>query len=164
MTAFLNEVQAMQNPALGAALVWRFACGFTPDTSPHGTPLPLAFVVLPLVLHARTLEKVMGTQAASGLRRFEAKFSEDNRGDVLLSLQPRVLAMRELSLRSLRIAMRSGLVTLVPKEAAIWPRSRSAPPTDARAVVRLLKSAEKLGEWCRDISLFEVAGLLKVEF
>jgi hypothetical protein len=60
--------------------------------------------------------------------------------------------------------MRSGLVTLVPKEAAIWPRSRSAPPTDARAVVRLLKSAEKLGEWCRDISLFEVAGLLKVEF
>jgi len=164
MSAILNEVQAMQNPALGAALLWRFACGFTPESSPNGTPLPLAFVVLPLALHAKSIEKVTGTQAASGLRKFEAKFSEDERGDVLLSLQPRMLAMRDLSLRSLCIAMRSGLLTLVPQEAVLWPRSRSAPPTGARAVGDLLKSAEKLGAWCRDVSLFEAAGLLKVEF
>ncbi len=162
MTAILNEVHAMQNPALGATLLWRFACGFTPESSPNGTPLPLTFVVLPLAFHAKSLEEVAGTQAASGLRRFEEKFSD--RGDVLLSIQPRMLAMRDLSLRSLRIAIRAGLVTLVPKEAVLWPRSRSAPPTEAKAVSDLLKSAEKLGSWCRDVSLFEVAGLLKVEF
>jgi hypothetical protein len=162
MTAILNEVHAMQNPALGATLLWRFACGFTPESSPNGTPLPLAFVVLPLAFHAKSLEEVAGTQAASGLRRFEEKFSD--RGDVLLSIQPRMLAMRDLSLHSLRIAIRAGLVTLVPKEAVLWPRSRSAPPTEAKAVSDLLKSAEKLGSWCREVSLFEVAGLLKVEF
>lgn len=163
MTAILNEVQAMQNPALGAALLWRFVCGFTPESRPSGTPLPLAFVVLPLTFHAKSVEKATTTLAASGLRKFEAKFSDDDRGDVLLSLQPRMLAMRDLSLRSLRIAIRSGLLTLVPREAVLWPRSHSAPPSDAKAVGDLLKSAEKLGAWCRDVSLFEAAGLLKVE-
>lgn len=162
MTAALNEVQAMQNPALGAALLWRFSCGFSPESSPDGTPLPLAFVVLPLVLHAKSLEEVVATQTASGLRKFEEKFHD--RGDVLLSLQPRMLAMRDLSLRSLRIAIRAGLLTLVPNEAVLWPRSRAAAPAEAKAVSDLLKSAEKLGAWCRDVSLFEVAGLLKVEF
>ncbi len=57
MTTILNEVQAMQNPALGAALLWRFACGFTPESSPNGTPLPLAFVVLPLAFHAKSLKR-----------------------------------------------------------------------------------------------------------
>lgn len=163
MTAILNEVQAMQNPALGAVLLWRFACGFSPASSPNGTPLPLAFVVLPLTLHARSSEKVAGTRPASGLRKFEAKFSDDDRGDILLALQPRTLAMRDLSLRSLRIAIRSGLLTLVPKEAVLWPRSRFAAPAVAKPVVDLLKSAEKLGTWCRDVSLFEFTGLLKVE-
>lgn len=163
MTAILNEVQAMQNPALGAALLWRFVCGFSPESSPNGTPLPLAFVVLPLTFHAKSAEKVSGTLVASGLRKFESKFSDDDRGDVLLALQPRMLAMRDLSLRSLRIAIRTGLVTLVPKDAVLWPRFRSAPPTDAKPVGDLLKSAEKLGSWCRELSLFEVTGLFKVE-
>ncbi|MBN8468800.1 hypothetical protein JYJ95_20045 [Corallococcus exiguus] len=162
MTTILNEVQAMQNPALGAALLWRFACGFSPESSPNGTPLPLAFVVLPIIFHAKSLEEVARTQVASGLRKFEEKFTD--RGDVLLSIQPRMLAMRALSLRSLRVAIRVGLITLVPKEAVLWPRSRVSAPAEAKALSDLLKSAEKLGTWCRDVSLFEVAGLLKVEF
>lgn len=153
----------MQNPALGAALLWRFACGFSPESSPNGTPLPLAFVVLPLTLHAKSAEKVSGTLAGSGLRKFESKFGDDDRGDVLLALQPRMLAMRDLSLRSLRIALRSGLLTLVPKEAVLWPRSRTVTPSEAKPVGDLLRSAEKLGSWCRDVSIFEVTGLLKVE-
>ena len=162
MTTLLGEVQAMQNPALGAALLWRFVCGFSPKTSPIGTPVLLAFVVLPLTFHARTLEAVAGTQASSGLRKFEEKFADC--GDVLLSIQPRILAMRELSLRSLRIAIRTELLTLVPTGAVLWPRSDIVPPAEAKAVSDLLKSAEKLGTWCRDVSLFEAAGLLKVEF
>lgn len=162
MTRILNEVQAMQNPALGAAMLWRFTCGYSPSSSPSGTPVPLSFVVLPLTFHARSLCEVEGTQSGSGLRRFEEKFRD--RGDVLLSLQPRMLAMRDLCLRSLRIALRAGLLTLVPAEAVLWPRSLTAAPTEAKAVSDLLKAAEKLGNWCRDVSLFEVAGLLKVEF
>lgn len=162
MTPILNEVQAMQNPALGAVLLWRFVCGFSPDSSVKGTPLPLSFVVLPLALHARSLAEVVGTQSASGLRKFEEKFRD--RGDLLLSIQPRMLAMRDLSLRSLRIGLRAGLLTLAPNEAVLWPRSYATAPAETKAVSDLLKSAEKLGSWCRELSLFEVSGLLKVEF
>lgn len=153
----------MHNPGLGAVLIWRFVCGFTPESSPAGTPLPLAFVVLPLAFHARSLEAVMRTQPASGIRLFEEKFRE--RSDVLLSLQPRVLAMRMLSLRAIRVGVRTGLLTLVPSEAVLWPRSRSMPPlAESKGVKELVGSAEKLGRWCRDISMFEIAGTLKVDF
>lgn len=162
MTQLLNEVHAIQNPALGAALLWRFSCGFSPESSEKGTPLPLVFMVLPLVFHARSLKGVTETQACSGLRKFEEKFRDH--GDLLLAIQPRMLAMRELSLRSLRIGLRTGLLTLIPNEAVLWPRSHAPVPADYIAGINLLKSAEKLGVWCKDLTLFEITGILKVEF
>jgi hypothetical protein len=137
-------------------------CGFSPESSTKGTPLPLAFIVLPLAYHARTLEEVAGTQSGSGLRKFEEKFRD--RGDLPLAIHPRMLAMRDLSLRSLCIGLRAGLITLVPSEGVLWPRTYAAAPAEGKAVIDLLKSAEKLGTWCRDLTLFEVAGILKVEF
>jgi hypothetical protein len=122
----------------------------------------LAFIVLPLVLHGRSIEEVAGTQAGSGLRKFEEKFRD--RGDLLFAIQPRMLAMRELSLRSLRIGLQAGLLTLVPSEAVLWPRSQTAAPSDGKAANDLLRSAEKLGAWCSSLTLFEVAGILKLEF
>jgi hypothetical protein len=162
VTRLLNEVQAIQNPGLGATLIWRFACGFCPASSAAGVPLPLAFVVLPLVLHARSVEEIAGTLTGSGLRKFEEKFAD--KGDLLLAIQPRMLAMRELSLRSLRIGLRAGVLTLVPVEAVLWPVSRTAAPAEGKTLTGLLKSADKLGAWCRELTLFEVAGILRVEF
>lgn len=160
----INEVQIMQNPALGAALIWRFACGYCPDSDlRQGVPLPLAFLVLPLTLHERTREQVSGTQRGSGLRVFEAKFSDDK--DRLLAIHDRSLILRKLSLHSLRIAFSSGLMTLVPNKAELWPRSRAAPPAIVYAPVRtLLDAAEKIGHWAGQLTLFELAGIFKVDF
>jgi hypothetical protein len=158
----LNEVQVMQNPALGAGVIWRFCCGFGPDGSGRGAPLPLVFVVLPIVFHARTLTEAVGTQAGSSLRKLEDKFR--TRSDVLWQLQPRMIAMRELSLRSLRICISSGLATLIPKQGTLWPRSYSPIALPPSASSSALKAAEKLGGWCAELTLFEIAGILKVEF
>lgn len=160
MTRLVSEIQAVQNPALGAALMWRFTCGFSPKTAGVGTPLPLLFVVQPIVLHQRSMERIAGTQARSGLRKFEEKFGGSS--DVLLALQPRMLAMRELSLRSFRIGLRSGLLTLVPGDGVVWPRTYALRPAEGEGVSDLLKAAEKLGVWCSELSLFEVAGILKL--
>ncbi len=162
MTSILNEVQVMQNPALGAVLLWRFACGYCPESTTTGVPLPLILIVLPLAFHARTLDEVIGTKSVSGLRKFEEKFR--NQADVMMAVHPRMLAMRDLSMRSLQIALRTGLLTLVPIEAVLWPRSYSAAPTEGKTVNNLMKAVEKLGIWCRELTLFEVAGILKVEF
>ena len=163
MTRLLSEVQAMQNPALGAALIWRFACGYAPQNEAHaGLPLPLSFVVLPVILHERTRKQVSSTRLSSGARKFEEKFRE--RGDLLFALNQRAIAMRPLSLRSLRHALASGLVTLIADRGTLWPRSYTKPPVDATSVTELLGAAEKLGSWCRSLSVYEVAGILRVEF
>jgi len=163
MTRLLGEIQAMQNPALGATLIWRFACGYTPKDIAHdGVPLPLAFVVLPVVLHERTRREVITTQRSSGARKFEEKFGD--KGDVLFALHERALVLRELSLRSLRHALASGLVSLLPEQGVLWPRSYTKPYIDERAVAELLGAAEKLGAWCSSLSLYEISGILRVEF
>lgn len=163
MTQILSEVQAMQNPALGAALIWRFACGYAPQKEmSDGVPLPLAFVVLPVVLHERTRKEVTSTRASSGARKFEEKFN--TQGDILFALNQRAIAMRELSLRSLRHALASGLVTLVAEQGTLWPRSYTRPPVDGEDVSELLGAAEKLGNWCRSLSVYEISGILRVEF
>src|SRR6185503_5540826 len=71
--ALQTEVQSMQNPALGAAMIWRFACGYCPaNTATAGIPLPLTFLVLPIMLHAQTREAISSTQQRSGIRQFQA--------------------------------------------------------------------------------------------
>jgi hypothetical protein len=163
MTRLLSEVQAMQNPALGAVLIWRFACGYSPQNEAHdGVPLPLAFVVLPVVLHERTREEVSSTRLSSGAHKFEEKFK--GRGDVLFALNQRAIEMRRLSLRSVRHALASGLVTLIADRGTLWPRSYTKPPVDAKSVAELLGAAEKLGSWCRLVSVYEISGILRVEF
>lgn len=163
MTRLLSEVQAMQNPALGAALIWRFACGYVPQNEPHdGVPFPLVFVVLPVVLHERTREEVTSTRPSSGARKFEEKFRD--KGDVLFALNQRATSLRGLSLRSVRQALASGLVTMIPERGTIWPRSYTKPPVDAKSVEELLAAAEKLGGWCRSLSVYEISGILRVEF
>lgn len=163
MTRLLSEVQAMQNPALGAALIWRFACGYAPQNDTHdGVPLPLAFVVLPVVLHERTRKEVTSTRQSSGARKFEEKFRD--KGDVLFALNQRAASLRGLSLRSVRHALATGLVTMIPDRATIWPRSYTKPPVEAKSVAELLAAAEKLGAWCRALSVYEISGILRVEF
>ena len=163
MIPVLSEVQAMHNPALGAALVWRFACGYCPENaSTEGTPLPLAFVVLPVVLHGVTCEAISATHVASGVRKFEEKFS--GQGDVLYALNDRAIAMRPLSLRSVRLAVGSGLLTLLADQAVLWPRTYSMPGSVQQSERALLKAAEKLGSWCAALTLFELSGILRVEF
>jgi hypothetical protein len=153
----------MQNPALGAALVWRFACGYAPPKAASGgVPLPLAFVVLPLVLQDSTRKAIEATQGGSGLRKFEERFSAS--GDVLYALNDRARSMRGLSFRSVGIAVASGLVTLLPEKAAIWPRTYAPARRAGQSEQALMKAAEKCGAWCSTMTLFELSGILRVEF
>ena len=163
MMGLQSEVQAIQNPALGATLVWRAACGYCPPNSPaSGMPLQIAFLVLPIVLHTRTREEVSATQAVSGVRRFEQKFK--GKGDLLLALNRRALSMRRLSLRSIRLGLATGLLTLLPDRAVLFPRTYTVPANAGKPVEPLLKASEKFGAWCAPITLFELSGILRVEF
>jgi hypothetical protein len=166
MSTLTQEVRNIQNPALGAVLLWRFVCGYVDShqTRDH-VPLPLTFLVLPIILHQQTEEFVHGTQKASGLRVFTAKFGkrENSKQDLLLSIHDRMLALRHLSMESLRLALATRLLHL--NAATLIPLSETQAavgiPPDVK---RMMKSAEKLGWWCGLLTMHEVSTTLKVRF
>jgi hypothetical protein len=166
MNSLAKEVRNIQNPALGAGLLWRYVCGYV-DSHPtrDPVPFPLLFIVLPLVLHAQTEDFVQSTQRASGLRVFTAKFgrTENSKQDLLLAIHDRMLVLRALTLESFRLALAGHLLYL--NGASVIPLSETEAvagiPSDVR---RLLRSAEKIGSWCGMLTLHEAATALKVRF
>lgn len=163
-----REIDAVQNPALGAALLWRFASAFASTRqSPESTPFPMLFLPLPLLFYEETLRVVDGTLKTSTLRTFATKFSDSKHkeSDVLLSLHSRAIAYRPLTLESLRLAMASRLLQIDAGSAEVFALSRTAPKHGIPSgVVPLLGAAEKLGTWCGGLTTFEVASALHVSF
>lgn len=163
-----REIDAVQNPAFGAALLWRFAAAYaTVGKNPESTPLPLLFLPLPLLLYEETRKMIDGTQKASTLRTFAGKFadSKHKESDVLLSFHGRALAHRQLTLESLGLAISARLLQVDPAKGEVFALSTRAPRHGIpSSVMRLLAGAEKLGRWCGEVTPFEVATALHVNF
>ncbi len=166
MISLAKEVRNIQNPALGAAILWRFVCGYVENHATHeAAPFPLLFVVLPIVLHQQTEEFVSGTQKATGLRGFAGKFgkSEHSKQDLLLNIDDRAFSLRTLTLDSVRVAILGHLLHV--ENASLIPVSttpaRSGMGPDIR---RIMGSAEKLGAWCGSLTLHEISIILRVRF
>lgn len=167
MSVLGEEVWHVQNPALGALLMWRFVTAYGDARSDAaGCPLPLAFLVLPVLLHAETARHVRSTRRSTGLRGFVAKFTTGStaEADVLLGLHDRARTMRPQTLEALRTAIGASLVSADLAEGAVFALSTARVRRVAEEIRRLGRDAEKFGEWCAQLTLFEVASVLKVRF
>lgn len=161
-----REAQNIQNPALGAAALWRFCCGYVEAHPVGDSPrLPLLFLVLPIVLHVATAELLRRTRPSSGLRAFAAKFgdSQISKQDLLLQVHERAIRWRLLSLQSIELAAAGHLLQLF-EEGGATPLSRTKARGLPDEVKQLLADAEKLGAWCGQLTLHEVTTTLKVRF
>ncbi|WP_068635366.1 MULTISPECIES: three component ABC system middle component [Zoogloeaceae] len=159
-----REAQNIQNPALGAAALWRFCCGYV-EAHPVGDPprLPMLFLVLPIVLHQATTELLRRTRPSSGLRAFAAKFgdSQISKQDLLLQVHERAVRWRTLSLQSIELAAAGHLIQLL-EGGEVIPLSRTKARGLPDEVKQLLADAEKLGVWCGQLTLHEVTTTLKI--
>ncbi len=169
MSSDLAEVvRHVQNPALGAVLQWRFVVGHQEvRRNGAGAPLLLLFLVLPIVFHQETYSHLESTRRASGLRKFAAKFSitRSNQSDLLLDLHRRVDAMRRVSLESLQIASTNRLLWLDIETGSVHALSSAQPQRGVpKRIDAFGRNAEKFGQWCAELSLFDVASVLKVRF
>lgn len=160
-----REAQNIQNPALGAAILWRFCCRYA-EAHPEGNlpRLPLLFLVLPIVLHQATAELLRRTRLSSGLRAFATKFgdSQVSKQDLLLQIHERAFRWRALSLQSIELAAAGYLIQLSDNGEVI-PLSRTKVRGLPDEVKQLLADAEKLGAWCGQLTLHEVTTTLKVK-
>lgn len=162
--AHLSEAAIVQNETLGAYALWLFCLGFQ-ERDGQAVTLPLAFLLLPLVLHAPTLAMVLGTQKASGLHLFVGKLGE--RREELLAIHGRVLALRQLTLGSLVAAEQSRLIRIEPSNAtvrAFGPHHALRAPAPPERIRRIAPACEKIGYWFAGLSDQQVAHTLKVGF
>lgn len=162
--ARLGEAAIVQNEALGAYAIWRFSLGFQ-ERDGQAVTLPLAFLLLPLVLHAPTLAMVLSTQKASGLHLFAGKLGE-HRED-LLAVHDRALALRQLTLGSLMVAEQSRLIRIEPSTAtvrAFSPHNELQIPALPERIRRIAPACEKVGYWFAGLSDQQVAHTLKAGF
>ena len=160
----LSEAALVQNEALGAYALWKFGLGYQ-DRDVHAAALPLAFLVLPLVLHGPTLAMVLSTHKASGLHLFAGKLG-DKRED-LLTIHSRALALRRLTLDSLVRAEQSGIIRIDPMTATIWSNglySGLGMPTLPERIRRLGPACERIGYWFAGLTDQQVVQTLKVRF
>lgn len=168
MGALSHETHIVQNPALGAMLLWSFANGYERGSKVNEpAPIPLFFVILPLTLHQETSALISTTQSASGLRAFADKFSGSkvSKSDLILAVNERAIQLRKLSLTSLKLAVASRLLAIETRKGCAISLSSTQPRAGVpRSVRTMLKNAEKLGRWFSQLSLHEVSVILKVRF
>lgn len=166
--AVLNiEAVTVQNSALGAGIIWRTVFAYQErHRTRDSLPLPLAFLVLPLLYHQDTFAVLSSTQRRTGLRGFAEKFTESktSQSDLLFSVHDRALRWRSLSWRSVRIAADTRLVRLHPESASLIPLSTSNVRSVPNLVKGYMKNAEKLGEWFAELSLYEISTALRIVF
>lgn len=164
MTMLAREAQNVQNPALGATILWRFCCAYSASHPTNDPPaLPVLFVILPIVLHQATTELLRRTRPSSGLRAFAAKFGDStiSKQDLLLQIHDRSLRWKALTLQSLQLAAAGRLVHLTDSGDVV-PLSKTKARGLPEDVKLLLADAEKLGAWCGLLTLHEVTTTLKV--
>ncbi len=167
MATLDRETQLVQNPALGAGIVWRLSVGYRENHRTHGhLPLPLAFLAIPLLYHSETHRIIQSTQRRTGLRAFvdKCKAPKENRSDLIFGLHDRSRHFRPLTWSSLRIAVETCLVSVDPATAMIVPTSTTEPrglPSDTRSHLR---NASKIGAWFSELTVYEVSTILRVRF
>ncbi len=163
--SLIREARLVQNPALGALLIWRFACGYAENHRTGDNPLlQLAFVVLPLLYDREVFEELQGTRA--GLHAFAEKFSraENSKSDLLLGIHAHVDDFRSQSLEAIRMAVHCRLITIAPTSGKVIPLSTARPSGLPNSINSFMTNAEKFGEWSAGLSLFEIQSILRVQF
>lgn len=155
----LKEVEIVQNPALGAFLLWRMGAAFQERNS-SPVHLELYFIALSILFHRPTLNVVVSTLDASGLSQFVAKMHQEE--DELLAIHARAVRMRGLTLRSINVGVAAGLLAVHHQNASIGALDVIRPADLPSRLGPMKKSAVKLGHWFGDLSVSQIFTMLRV--
>ncbi len=157
-----KEVYLVQNPALGAAILWKFIRGYY-EKEQKAVPFPLLFFVLPIIFRNDLCDVISRTQQKSGLSKISEKLFNQKATNEIYTINNVAILLRQLTLKSIQIGIASGLFSIDYKTALVNPISKSKKAMSAD-INNMLKAAEKLGTWCSEMSINELCKWLKVRF
>lgn len=158
-----KEIFFVQNPALGAAALWRFVIGYY-STANNPVPFPLLFVVLPITFRKELTDIINSTLTKSGLPKFSEKLFAQKSNNSLYTVSDMAINMRRLTLNAFTIGSATNLFYIDKASALVYPLYQSKTPKLKENAADVLKAAERLGIWCSQYSLNELCKWLKVRF
>ena len=166
MGRLVKEFHNIQNPALSAYLLSRFSLGYMEENQDM-TPMPLMFIVLPMIYKKEVVDFISSTQKTSSLRFFADKFTEkkNSNNDMIIQIHNSSKRYKLMTLEAMHIGMVGELIA-VQNDAYVLPLEdniNSFKPK-SQELKRMGKAAEKLGVWCSRLSLMEISQILKVRF
>lgn len=162
----LQEVEAIQNPALGAIILWEFSKGYS-QTNAAPLPIHLMFLAIPLLMCEDLFE--ITKSSTRGLYKLRDNLSKKgtNTDHLLLpELNSRVCDFKLVTANSLTLAISCRLLDLDYSKATVSYIAHRMPNgmTLPVAYDGLNTTAEKLGKWCGATQFNEIARMLEVEF
>ena len=155
-----SPVGLVQNPAFGAVVLWQFGRSFQTEKIDALPPLNSFFLVLPIILHAETLEIARSTNTVSGLAKFVSKVAESR--ERLFAIHERALTLRGLTLESIASGVASQLLS-IDYETALLRANELKPPTLPEGVKAHFAGADRLGRWFARLPQAQIFTLLQVE-
>ena len=164
MSSIDRDVMYVQNPALGAALLWRFVCGHYSNNN-RPVQFPVLFIVLPIIFRQDLCGVIKTTQKRSGLSKLSEKLFKSKENDSIHFVNNMAFQMRELTLEAFSIAIETNLLSVITEDATVFPVVTAMPnPSSYLQCKDMLSCADKLGIWCSDLTLLEISKWLKVRF
>lgn len=160
ISAKLSPVEIVQNPAFGAQVLWSFGRGYQDERIGDLPQMPSFFLVLPMVLHAPTLEDIKSTYLSSGLTKLVSKIAAER--ERLFAIHERAMALRELTLQSITVGIATKLLH-VDYGAAIVRANEAKLPAPPERMKMHVAGADKLGRWFARLPPGQVFSLLQVE-
>lgn len=161
----MNEISRVQNAGFCALVLWRFSDTYV-VCSGREVPLPVLFLVLPVVMNPTLRSTINSTNTQSGLNKVIEKLATASRrdADLIESINSRAMELRELTTRSLRLMLRLNVASLKLQTAGVIVSSFRTPKSIAVNHKPVLAAADKLGTWLSHMSLYEAALVLRVRF
>ena len=158
----LFEQQIVQNELLAAEAIWHAVMeGFEIRQRTVGVPLPLAFLILPLVFHRRTA-LALSTKTQPGAL-YKALVQEP---EITVGLQERMQAMSDRTLRSLAVAFDTELLALdIEGSHNLFPVRKTPPVSHVTDDVKtIMNAAKRVGQALGEMTASQVLTHLNVRF
>lgn len=157
--ASISSIEAVQNSAMGAVMVWSFGRGYQEEVLGALPLFHLSFLVMPIILHRPTLEIVSGTNQSSGLGKFIEKFRRQR--EDLMAINERAISMRKLTLEAISTGVASGLLSVMYEDGLIRANEVRVRRSTER-IKPYTAGAEKLGRWMARVPPPSIFSLLHV--
>lgn len=155
----ISSIEAVQNSAFGAVLLWSFGQAYQEELIAHQPLLHLYFLVLPIVLHRQTLDVLGSTNKSSGPGKFVEKLSRQR--EDLMAIHRRALAMRSVTLESLSTGVGCGLLS-VDYEIGVVRANDTRVRRPTESLKSYIAGADKLGRWLARVPSANAFSLLQV--